>query len=104
MYKSDRERKIAAEAFAEEWKERGQERGECQLFWIELLQTVYGVENAERFILFEDKVKIEKRTKYKASRIPSTHTLIKQKSRDINLSKKRKQSDKKGMTPIKQAR
>ncbi|MGN0484603.1 MAG: DNA methyltransferase, partial [Lachnospiraceae bacterium] len=104
MYKSERERKKAAELFAEEWKERGKERGECQLFWIELLQNVYGVDEPKKFIKFEDAVKVDKRTKFIDARIPETHTLIEQKSRDIDMSKKRRQSNKKDMTPIEQAR
>ena len=104
MYKSERERMKAAKLFAEKWKERGQERGECQIFWMELLQNVYGVDDVDNFIKFENKVKIDNRTKYIDAIIEETHTLIEQKSKNIDLSKKRKQSNKKDMTPIEQAK
>ncbi|MGN0483263.1 MAG: type IIL restriction-modification enzyme MmeI, partial [Lachnospiraceae bacterium] len=104
MYKSDRERKKAAQLFADKWKERGQERGDCHVFWIELLQNVYGVDEPDKFIIFEEKVKIDKRTKYIDARIPETHTLIEQKSRTKDLSKKQKQSNNKEMTPVEQAK
>ena len=36
--------KERARKFAEEWKGRGYEKGESQIFWLSLLQDVYGVE------------------------------------------------------------
>ena len=38
-----------AKEFAKRWKDRGYEKGESNLFWIDLLQSVYGVENIAEF-------------------------------------------------------
>lgn len=46
------ERKRAAREFAAFWKDRGYEKGESQKFWIDLLSTVFGVENAAHYIDF----------------------------------------------------
>ena len=42
---TDKEQKAAAKKFAESWKGKGYEKGQSQLFWIELLTKVYGVED-----------------------------------------------------------
>ena len=36
---------LAAKAFSEKWATHGDEKGEAQKFWLELLQTVLGVPN-----------------------------------------------------------
>ncbi len=46
--------KERARKFAEEWKGRGYEKGESQIFWISLLQDVYGVEEPTKWIKFEE--------------------------------------------------
>lgn len=38
---------VAAEQFAEYWKDKGYEKGECQPFWLSLLSKVFGVEEPE---------------------------------------------------------
>ena len=43
---------VAAEQFAEYWKDKGYEKGECQPFWLSLLSKVFGVEEPEKFIEF----------------------------------------------------
>ena len=43
----------AAAAFAKKWAGVGDEKQDSQRFWIELLQTVYGVENPAEFVRFE---------------------------------------------------
>ena len=50
--------KIAAKAFAERWKGKGYEKGESQSFWIDLLQSVYGIGTPVGFISFENQVKL----------------------------------------------
>ena len=35
----------AAKEFAERWEGKGYEKGETQRFWLDLLQTVFGVQN-----------------------------------------------------------
>ncbi len=38
-----KEQKEAAKLFAETWKSKGYEKGECQPFWLSLLRDVLGV-------------------------------------------------------------
>ena len=52
----------AAKEFAKNWKNKGNEKGDSQKFWIELLTKVYGVEKVTEFIQFEDAVKMDKTT------------------------------------------
>ena len=47
------EQRAAAKRFAERWNGRGDEKSDTQLFWIELLQDVFGVEDISNFIIFE---------------------------------------------------
>ena len=51
--KTEKQMAAAATEFAERWKGRGYERGESQLFWADLLTSVYGVENLPEFIRYE---------------------------------------------------
>ena len=46
---TEKQQKKAAKEFAEYWKDKGYEKGQSQKFWIDLLQNVYGVENATHF-------------------------------------------------------
>ena len=39
----DAQQRAAAKAFAKNWKDRGYEKGDSQIFWVELLTTVFGV-------------------------------------------------------------
>ena len=58
------EQKKRAEQFAARWQGRGYEKGETQKFWIDLLSSVFGVEDYADFIFFEEQVKekIENKT------------------------------------------
>ncbi len=49
--------KKTVEEFVRHWTGKGYEKGESQIFWIDLLQNVYGVENISAFITFEEQVK-----------------------------------------------
>ena len=40
---TDTQQRAAAKAFAKNWKDRGYEKGDSQIFWVELLTTVFGV-------------------------------------------------------------
>ena len=95
--------KKAAKKFAEKWLGVGDEKQDTQRFWIELLQTVYGVENASDFIRFEQKVKLEN-ISYIDAMIPATHTMIEQKSIGKSLTEVIKQSDGTKLTPLEQAK
>ena len=53
---TDTQQRAAAKAFAKNWKDRGYEKGDSQIFWVELLTTVFGVTEISQFISFEDQV------------------------------------------------
>jgi type I restriction-modification system DNA methylase subunit len=97
------ERRRAAINFAKTWKGRGYEKGESQPFWLGLLRDVFGVTQPEDFILFEEKVLLDK-TSFIDAVIPSTHVLIEQKSLGTDLRKPIKQSDGSFLDPFRQAK
>ena len=92
-----------AKEFAKRWKDRGYEKGESNLFWIDLLQSVYGVENIAEFISFEDQVHLD-HTSFIDGYIKSTKVMIEQKSIGKDLRKGIKQSDGSFLTPFQQAK
>ena len=100
---TDKEQKAAAKKFAEYWKDKGYEKGESQTFWLSLLKNVLGVDEPEKFIKFEEKVKIDK-TSFIDGLISSTHVLIEQKSANKDLRKGIRQSDGSFLTPFQQAK
>lgn len=100
---TDKEQKTAAKKFAESWKGKGYEKGQSQLFWIELLTKVYGVEDIADFISFEDQVHLD-HTSFIDGYIPSTKVMIEQKSLGKDLNKPIKQSDGSLLTPFQQAK
>ncbi len=93
----------AAKTFAEHWEGKGYEKGESQSFWLELLQTVFGVERPYDIISFENQVKLNS-TSFIDAYIEPTHVLIEQKSIDKDLRKGIKQSDGSVLTPFQQAK
>ena len=100
---TEKEQKKSAKAFAERWNGKGYEKGESQLFWIDLLQNVYGVNNISEFITFEEQVKLD-HTSFIDGYIDATHVMIEQKSIDKDLRKGIKQSDGTLLTPFQQAK
>ena len=97
----------AARAFVREWSGKGYEKGETQRFWIDLLHTVFGIENPTRMIEFEMPVKPitkEKGSDFIDAYIPSTKVLIEQKGSKVELGAKARQSDGQELTPYQQAR
>ena len=98
----DTERRTAAKAFAEYWKDRGYEKGESQPFWLSLLRDVLGVESPEKYITFEEQVRID-HTSFIDGYISATHVLIEQKGKDKDLRKAIRQSDGSLLTPFQQA-
>lgn len=93
----------SAKEFAEYWKDKGYEKGESQKFWIDLLQNVYGVEDALRYISFEEQVKLD-HTSFIDGYIDATHVMIEQKSLGKDLRKSIKQSDGTYLSPFQQAK
>ena len=49
----------AAKQFAADWQGKGYEKGHSQTFWLSLLQKVYGVEEPDKFITFEDQIMLD---------------------------------------------
>lgn len=99
---TNKEQKKAAAEFAAYWNNKGYEKGESQSFWLSLLR-ILGVAEPEKFIIFEDKVMLD-HTSFIDGKIPSTHVLIEQKSKDKDLRKAIKQSDGTLLTPFQQAK
>lgn len=98
-----REQKKQAKAFIKRWENRGNERQDSQSFWLDLLQSVYGVENPSEYITFEDKVILD-HTSFMDGFIDKTKVLIEQKSSDKDLNKAIKQSDGTCLKPFQQAK
>jgi hypothetical protein len=100
---TDAQQRNAAKKFVETWKNKGYEKGETQVFWINLLRTVLGVRDAETYISFENKVSLNN-TSFMDAYISETKVLIEQKSLNIDLTKPQKQSDGSMLTPFEQAK
>jgi len=99
--------KIAAKQFAQDWAGKGYEKGETSRFWIALLQNVFGIQDATKFMEFELPVKTilkEKGSDFIDGYIPSTKVLIEQKGSKVDLAAKYRQSDGSELTPYQQAR
>lgn len=101
---TEKEQIKAAKEFAKYWEGKGYEKGESQKFWIDLLQNVFGVENATHFITFEDQVHIDKKTGFIDGYIESTKVMIEQKSFGKNLREAIVQSDGSKLNPFQQAK
>lgn len=101
---TDLEQRKKAKEFAEQWKDRGYEKGESQTFWLQLLNDVFEVPNVSQFIKFEDTVHIDKATGFIDAFIDKTKVLIEQKSIDKDLRKAIKQSDGSLLNPFQQAK
>jgi len=99
---TETDRKKAAKAFAEYWKDRGDEKSDSQSFWLALVRDVLGVTEPEKFILFEERVKLD-HTSFIDGHIPSTHVLIEQKKKGLNLRSPIRQSDGTLLNPFQQA-
>ena len=99
--------KQAAKAFVQEWSGKGYEKGETQRFWIDLLHTVFGIDNPTKIMEFELPVKTitkEKGSDFIDAYIHPTKVLIEQKGSHVDLSAKYRQSDGQELTPYQQAR
>ena len=100
---TDAQQKAAAKQFVKDWICHGDEKQETQRFWMALLQKVYGVDEPDKAIEFEVRVKLD-HTSFIDGYIKDTHVLIEQKGMDIDLRKGYKQSDGSMLTPFQQAR
>ncbi|HFI0448365.1 TPA: DNA methyltransferase [Streptococcus suis] len=98
-----RSQKKAAKEFILRWEGRGNERQDSQSFWLDLLGSVYGIENPTEYITFEDKVMLD-HTSFIDGYIDKTKVMIEQKGVDKDLNKAIKQSDGSLLTPFQQAK
>lgn len=101
---TETEKRAAATKFYNDWRGIGDEKSDCQKFWIEFLSNVLGIENVTHKIVFEKRVTVDKQIKYIDIYIPETRVLIEQKSIDKDLGKRMLQSDGAMRTPYEQAR
>ena len=100
---TDTQQRVAAKAFAKNWKDRGYEKGDSQIFWVELLTTVFGVTEISQFISFEDQVHLD-HASFIDGYIEKTHVMIEQKSINKSLTAAIRQSDGSMLTPFEQAK
>ena len=76
---TEAQQRDAAKKFSTYWDGKGYEKGESQPFWLSLLRDVFGVAEAEKFIRFEDQVKLDRSTGFIDGFISETHVMIEQK-------------------------
>lgn len=100
---NDTQQRQAAKEFAQMWKGKGYEKGQSQPFWLSLLRKVYGVEDPETYITFEDQVHLD-HTSFIDGYIPATHVMIEQKGLGRDLRKAIRQSDGSLLSPFQQAK
>ena len=98
-----RKQKKAAKEFIFRWEGRGNERQDSQSFWLDLLGSVYGIDNPTQYITFEDKVRLD-HTSFIDGYIDKTKVMIEQKGANKDLNKAIKQSDGSYLTPFQQAK
>jgi len=96
------EQQSAAKKFIEDWTNRGNEKSETHNYWLQLLRTVFDVQDCENYIEFEKNVKLD-HVSFIDAYIAQTKILIEQKSIDIDLRKAYPQSDGSVLTPYQQA-
>lgn len=100
---TESEQREAARQFINRWRGKGKEDEDGRSYWIELLSNVFGVENVTERIDFEKKVVVDGNTKRIDVYIPETRVIIEQKSLNIPLDKKIRNSGGIDLTPFDQA-
>jgi len=94
----------AAKDFIKRWADRGNEKQDSHSFWLDLLQSVYGIDNPTEYITFEDSVSnMMDSTSFIDGYIEKTNVLIEQKGQHRDLNKGLRQSDGTYLTPFQQA-
>ena len=104
MALTEAQQREAATKFYNDWRGKGDEKSDCQRFWIEFFTNVLGIENVTQKIVFEKRVVVNDQTKFIDVYIPETRVLIEQKSVTKELDQKITQSDGSMMTPFEQGR
>ena len=97
---TEAERREAARKFINHWRGKGDEKQDSQLFWVSLLQDVYGMENVKEHVQFERRVIVDGQQKYIDVYLPETRVMIEQKSMTKDLSKRRKISANPNRSPV----
>ena len=90
-------------AFITRWTGKGYEKGESQKFWMDLLQSVLGIERPTEWLTFEEQVKLD-HTSFIDVYIDRTHVMIEQKSLGKDLRAPIRQSDGSFLNPFQQAK
>ena len=100
----------AAEEFARYWAGRGDEKGETQQFWIDLLQNVLGDDDALRHLHFEARVDTEAGSSKGFADVTVMRAdgrgalaMVEQKSADVDLDKPEMRQGRM-VTPVQQCR
>ena len=99
---SDTAQRKAAIEFVNLWKGKGDEKQETQQFWSDLLHRVFGITNFSSRVQFEKRVPLL-HTSFIDVFIPETKVIVEQKSMDVDLYKRKKQSDGTELNPYEQA-
>ncbi len=100
---NDTDRKKAAARFVENWKPKGGEKQHAQQFWSDLLHQILGITDFSNRVQFEKKVPLGHES-FIDVYIPESKTIIEQKSKGVDLLKKKKQSDGSQLNAFEQAR
>lgn len=61
---TDTEQRSAATKFYNDWRGIGDEKSDCQRFWIDFFTNVLGIEDVLQKIKFENCVVVDRQTKY----------------------------------------
>ena len=92
----------AAKIFVEEWNGKGKERQDDKTFWEDLLEDVFGIPKSRNEIEVQRPVKFDGTTKFIDVYLKASKVVVEQKSHDVNLDLKEKQSDETPLTPLEQ--
>lgn len=94
--------KNAAKEFVNKWIGKGKERQDDKTFWEDLLEDVFGLPKSRNEIEVQRPVKFDGTTKAIDVYVKTSKVVIEQKSHDVNLDLKEKQSDGAMLTPLEQ--
>ena len=94
--------KKAAKEFVNKWIGKGKERQDDKTFWEDLLEDVFGLPKSRNEIEVQRPVKFEGTTKAIDVYVKTSKVVIEQKSHNVNLDLKEKQSDGDILTPLEQ--
>lgn len=101
---TDIERREKVRQFVNKWNGHGNEDQDSQLYWIDFLTNVVGMDNITDRVNFEKKVIVDGHSKKIDVYIPETRVLIEQKSIGKALDKKINNSGDVELTPYEQAK